>query len=77
MTQRRQVYYTLTLDYDCDTEVFVAEGYSIPVRSDDGLDWSEVAENGIWTSVASMVGEDAADRVTGSDLVRWMREASR
>lgn len=77
MTQLRQVYYTLTLDYDCDTEVFVAEGYSIPVRSYDGIDWSERAENGVWTDVASMVGEDAADRLTGSDLIRWMRAMSR
>lgn len=77
MTQRRQVYYTLTLDYDCDTEVFVAEGYSIPVRSDDGVDWSERAENGMWTDIASMVGEDASDRLTGTDLVRWMRAMSR
>ena len=77
MTQHRQVYYTLTLDYDDDTEVFVAEGYSIPVRSDDGIDWSECAENGVWTNVASMVGEDAADWLTGSELVRWMRETSR
>lgn len=77
MTKRRQVYYTLTLDYDCDTEVFVAEGYSVPVRSDDGIDWSEYAENGVWTEVSALVGEDAADRLTGLDLVRWMREASR
>lgn len=77
MTQRRQVYYTLTLDYDCATEVFVAEGYSIPVRSDDGADWSEYAENGVWTNIASMVGEDAADLLTGSDLVHWMRVMSR
>lgn len=77
MTKRRQVYYTLTLDYDCDTEVFAAEGYSIPVRSDDGIDWSERAENGMWTEVSSLVGEDAADRLTGVGLVRWMRTESR
>lgn len=77
ITKRRQVYYTLTLDYDCDTEVFVAEGYSIPVRSDDGVDWSEQAENGMWTEISSLVGEDAADRLTGIDLVRWVRVASR
>lgn len=77
MTRRRQVYYTLTLDYDCDTEVFVAEGYSIPVRSADGVDWSERAENGVWTDITSMVGEDAADLLTGTDLVRWMRAMSR
>lgn len=77
MTRRRQTYYTVTLDYDCDTEVFVAEGYSIPVRSDDGVDWSELAENGMWTDIASMIGEDAADRLTGMDLVRWMRAMSR
>ena len=77
MTQRRQVYYTLTLDYDDDTEVFVAEGYSIPVRSDDGIDWSERAENGVWTTVADMVGEDDADFLTGSDLIQWMRVVSR
>lgn len=77
MTNRRQVYYTMTLDYDCDTEVFVAEGYSIPVRSSDGIDWSERAENGVWTDIASMVGEDAADSLTGTDLVRWMRAMSR
>lgn len=77
MTRRRQVYYTLTLDYDCDTEVFVAEGYSIPVRSDDGIDWSECAESGVWTNVASMIGEDAADLLTGTELVRWMRAMSR
>lgn len=77
MTNRRQAYYTLTLDYDCDTEVFVAEGYSIPVRSDDGSDWSERAEDGVWTAVSSLVGEDAADRLTGAALVRWMRGTSR
>ena len=77
MTNRRQAYYTLTLDYDCDTEVFVAEGYSIPVRSDDGSDWSERAEDGVWTAVSSLVGEDAADRLTCAALVRWMRGTSR
>lgn len=77
MTQRLQVYYTLTLDYDDDTEVFVAEGYSIPVRSADGIDWSERAEDGMWTNVADMVGEDDADFLTGADLVRWMRVMSR
>lgn len=77
MTKRRQVCYTLTLGYDCDTEVFVAEGYSIPVRSDDGIDWSERAENGMWTDISSLVGEEAADNLTGIDLVRWMRVVSR
>lgn len=75
MTTRKQAYYTITLDYD--TEVFTAEGYSIPVRSADGTDWSEEAESGVWTAVASMVGEDAADLLTGADLVRWMRAVSR
>ena len=77
MSVNLQAYYTVTLSYDEDTDVFVAEGYSIPVRSADGVDWSECAENGVWTSVASMVGEDAADRLTGSGLVKWMRGTSR
>ena len=77
MTARKQAYYTITLDYDEDTEVFVAEGYSVPVRSVDGTDWSEAAESGVWTAVADMVGEDAADLLTGADLVRWMRVTSR
>ena len=77
MTAKKQAYYTITLDYDEDTEVFVAEGYSVPVRSMDGTDWSERAESGVWTAVADMVGEDAADRLTGADLVRWMRRTSR
>ena len=76
MSVNLQAYYTVTLSYDDDTDVFVAEGYSITVRSADGVDWSECAENGVWTSVASMVGEDAADRLTGMDLVRWMRAMS-
>lgn len=77
MTVTRQVYYTISLYYDDSTPVFTAEGYSYPVRDADMCDWSEVAENGVWTAVADMVGEDAADRLTGSDLVRWMRTRSR
>ena len=77
MSVNLQVYYTVTLSYDEGTDVFAVEGYSIPVRSADGIDWSELAENGVWTSVASMIGEDAADRLTGMDLIRWMRAMSR
>ena len=77
MTAKRQAYYTITLDYDEETEVFVAEGYSVPVRSADGTDWSEAAESGVWTSVADMVGEDTADLLAGSGLSRWMRAVSR
>lgn len=77
MTAKKQAYYTITLDYDEETEVFAAEGYSVPVRSMDGTDWSETAESGVWTAVAAMVGEDAADLLTGADLVRWMRVTSR
>jgi hypothetical protein len=77
MSVNLQAYYTVTISYDEDTIVFVAEGYSIPVRSANGIDWSECAENGVWTSVASMVGEDPADRLTGADLIRWMRAMSR
>lgn len=77
MACSKQVYYTITLDYDEETTVFVAEGYSVPVRSADGTDWAESAESGVWTAVADMVGEDAADMLTGGDLVRWMRAMSR
>jgi hypothetical protein len=77
MSVNLQAYYTVTLSYDEGTDVFAVEGYSIPVRSADGIDWSECAENGVWTSVASMIGEDAADRLTGMDLIRWMRTMSR
>lgn len=77
MTIRRQVYYIITIECDGETDVFSAEGYSIPVRDADMVDWSEEAENGVWTAVAGMVGEDAADKVTGVDFVRWMRAASR
>lgn len=77
MTSKKQAYYIITLDYDEKTEVFTAEGYSIPARSADGTDWAEAAESGVWTAVADMVGEDAADMLTGADLVRWMRGMSR
>lgn len=77
MTIRRQVYYIITIECDRETEIFSAEGYSIPVRDADMVDWAEAAENGMWTTVASIVGEDTADRVTGIDLVRWMRAESR
>lgn len=77
MAVNLQAYYTVTLDYDEETEVFIVEGYSVPVRSGDGTDWAESAESGIWTTVADMVGEDAADALTGGDLVRWMRVTSR
>ena len=77
MTSKLQAYYTITLDYDDETEVFTAEGYSIPVRSADGTDWSAEAASGVWTAVAGMVGEDAADSLAGFELERWMRAVSR